>query len=81
MAGYDERICNDTRKYMDARFEKGEKVMSAHEKALNDHSERIAIMERLAERRENLAWRIAMPVIECAGVVASGLILAWLLKG
>ena len=78
---YNEGLCEDRHKRIDERFEKGEHLMTAHEKLLANHDQRLAIAEEIARRRESLAWRVLTPAIEFGFAIASGLILAWFLRG
>lgn len=81
MAGYNEDLCKRIHMEIEARLNKGEVRMDAHETMLINHDRRIAVMDENDNRNKSLMLKTLTPIIQIITTVASGMILAYLLRG
>ena len=82
MAGtFNHELCEDRHRRIDARFEKGEDMMTTLQRCGNNHEQRLAVMEKIAARNESAFWRMIAPLASIVSGVATAVIVAWLLRG
>ena len=67
-------------KHCDERHAEIKSTMTELITAKNEHQERIAIMEAIAQKSDQLRWKILTPVMAFIGSVAAGMVLAYYLK-
>jgi len=77
--GYNHDLCQERHDHITACFIKGESRMNALEQCGANHEQRLAIMETIAARQQNVFWQLLSPAMSMAGGIATGLILAYLL--
>jgi hypothetical protein len=71
--------CRHEHERVDARFEKGEIRMEAHESLLHQHNETLAVMQKLADRQANVFWQLLSPILSIIGGIVTGVALSYML--
>ena len=67
-------------KQCDERHDRIEKTMTELQLMQQAHERRITIMETIAEKSDQLRWKLLTPFLAFCGSVSAGLILAYWLR-